>query len=93
MSTANACALCGCVRPLTFHHLVPKKLHRRAFFQKNVSRAERSAGIDICRICHDGIHDRYDEMTLGRKLNSLDALRRDDALQRHFAWAARQKKT
>lgn len=81
------------MRPLTFHHLIPKKLHRRDYFRKKFSRMELSRGIDICRFCHDGIHDRYDEMTLGKKLNSLEALRGDAALRNHIAWAARQKKT
>lgn len=88
----SACALCGAKRPLTFHHLIPRKLHRRDYFRKNFSRRELAAGVDICRLCHDALHDRYDEMTLGRKLNSLEALRSDDALRDHFAWAARQKK-
>lgn len=89
----TGCALCGSNRPLTFHHLIPKKLHRRDFFRKNYSRTELSRGIDVCRLCHDGIHDRYDEITLGKKLNTLEALRSDDTLRPHIAWAARQKKT
>lgn len=78
---------------MTFHHLIPKKLHRRAYFQKNYNRHELARGIDICRLCHDGIHDRYDEMTLGKTLNSLEMLRADEPLREHIAWAARQKKT
>lgn len=89
---SNACALCGAERPLSFHHLIPRKLHRRDFFRKNFSRLELAAGIDLCRLCHDAVHDRFDEMTLGRKLNSLEALRAEASLREHVAWAARQKK-
>jgi 5-methylcytosine-specific restriction endonuclease McrA len=86
------CALCGATRPLTFHHLIPRKLHRRDYFRKNFSRRELARGIDICRYCHNGIHDRYDEMTLGKNFSTLDALRSDEALREHFVWAGRQKK-
>lgn len=89
----GACALCGRETALTFHHLVPKKLHRRAYFQKNFTRAELSRGIAICRLCHDGIHDRFDEMTLARNYSTPEQLREDAGLRRHFAWASRQKKT
>jgi len=87
------CRLCGSERSLTFHHLIPRKLHRRVFFRNRYSRAELNRGIDICRLCHNGIHDRFDEMTLGKQFNSLERLRGDEALARHFAWASRQKKS
>ena len=45
----------------------------------------------ICRLCHDGIHDLYDEMTLAKHFASTDALLADEALARHFAWVARQR--
>ena len=47
----------------------------------------------ICRRCHTGIHRCYDEMTLGKSLNSLEALKNDVQLQTHFAWVARQRES
>lgn len=85
------CALCGRTCNLTFHHLIPRKLHRRVAFRKNFSREELNRGIDVCRLCHDAIHDFYDEMTLARSFPGLEALRRDPRLARHFEWAARHK--
>lgn len=85
------CPLCQREVTLTFHHLTPKKLHRRKFYRKRMDRLERNRGIAICRLCHDGIHDIYDESTLGKHFNSLEKLQQDAALQRHFAWVARQK--
>lgn len=87
----NRCELCGRKRPLTFHHLIPRKMHRRTRFQNEHTRMELARGIEICRICHDGIHDLYDEMTLARRLNSREALLRDDQLRQHVQWAARQR--
>jgi hypothetical protein len=76
---------------LTFHHLIPRKLHRRARFRKRYSREYLNRGIDICRQCHDGIHDRYDEMRLYRDFSSPGELAADPELRRHFDWVARQR--
>jgi len=48
-------------------------------------------GIHVCRACHRGIHRRYDEMTLGKRFNTLAKLREDADLARHFAWVGKQK--
>lgn len=88
----GVCPLCGRECALTFHHLIPRKLHRRAFFKKNFSREQLNQGIDVCRPCHDGIHDRYDELTLAKKFTSPEAMKADDSLVRHFAWVARRRR-
>ena len=85
------CPFCQRELRLTFHHLIPKKLHRRTRFRKQYSREQLNRGIDICRQCHDGIHDRYDEMTLYRDYDTPASLASDPALARYFAWVARQK--
>lgn len=86
------CALCGRRVALTLHHLIPRKVHRRTRFAKHYSRDELNRGILICRACHSGIHARYDEMTLATRFSSLEALRADEDLQRHFRWVARQRR-
>ncbi len=85
------CPCCKREAPLTFHHLIPKKLHRRVRFKRNYSRQTLSHGVYICRACHDGIHKAYDEMTLAKDFASLEALVADEALARHFEWVGRQK--
>lgn len=86
------CPLCGRETALTFHHLIPRKLHRRDYFRKNFDKATLNQGIAICRMCHNGIHRLYDEMTLAKRFASLAGLREDEALARHFAWVAKQKR-
>jgi len=85
------CALCRRCVPLTFHHLIPRKMHRRAHFRKRYSRQALGAGIDVCQRCHTGLHRLHDEMMLARQLNTLQALQEDDAVARHVDWVARQK--
>ncbi|MEQ8858989.1 MAG: hypothetical protein RIC56_10095 [Pseudomonadales bacterium] len=86
------CPFCRRHVPLTFHHLIPRKVHRRRTFQKGFSKALLGRGVAVCRDCHDGIHDRYDEMRLAREFATPEALAADTDLQRHFAWVARQRR-
>ena len=91
-SKFGTCELCRRTTHLTFHHLIPRKLHRRTRFKKHYSRQDLNRGIDICRQCHNGLHDLYDEMTLARQFSTLDALLGDEAVMRHATWVSRQKK-
>jgi len=88
---AGTCPLCQRHCLLTFHHLIPRKLHRRERFKKRYTKADLNRGVDICRLCHNGIHDLYDELTLGQRFTSLACLQQDEPLQKHFAWVAKQK--
>lgn len=88
---AGRCALCGRNCQLTFHHLIPRKLHRRTHFRKHYSKEQLSQGIYLCRPCHSGVHKLFDEMTLGKQLNSLSALKDDPRVQKHSLWVAKQR--
>ncbi|MEZ5477514.1 MAG: hypothetical protein R3E95_08550 [Thiolinea sp.] len=90
-SRQGSCPLCQRETALTFHHLIPRKLHRRPHYRKHYSREQLNQGIAICRQCHNAIHRHYDEMHLAKHLNSLETLQADPLLQRHFAWVGRQK--
>ena len=85
------CLCCCRLTWLTFHHLIPRKMHRRSHFKKHYTKNELAAGVMICRQCHNGIHRFYDEMTLAKSFSSLTALRSDPSLAEYFAWVARQK--
>lgn len=87
----GVCPCCGRTTRLTFHHLIPRHMHRRAFFRKHYSRDERNKGITICRQCHDGIHRFYSSMALAKELNTLDKLLNDEKLAAHFAWVSKQR--
>lgn len=91
VSSGDVCATCGRLTPLTFHHLIPRKVHRRTYFRRHYDRESLNRGVRICRRCHVGIHRSYDEMILAKVLNTLEALENDPVLSRHFAWVARQK--
>lgn len=85
------CACCNRSVPLTFHHLFPRKVHRRKRFQQAFSKDQLNQGIFICRLCHQGIHRRYDEVTLATRFSSLPQLLADPKLAKHFLWVGKQK--
>lgn len=85
------CCLCGRHTDLTFHHLIPRKVHRRAHFRKHVPQEQLQAGVALCRPCHKAVHRLFDEMTLARELNTLEALRAAPAMQRHIQWVRKQR--
>ncbi len=91
MNTPETCELCCRATALTWHHLIPRKLHRRNFFKKKYTREQLQARARLCRACHRGLHKLYDEMTLGKTLDSIEKLREDPVVMRHVAWVARQK--
>lgn len=88
----KTCALCGRAVPLSFHHLIPRKVHRRNHFAKHYTREQLAAGIHVCRLCHKGIHNAHDEITLAKALNTLEKLKRDEQVRRHVEWVRKQKK-
>ena len=85
------CPLCYRNARLTFHHLIPKKMHRRAHFKKRYTKQKLNEGIAICRQCHDGIHRFYSEMTLAKTLNTQKALQQDVDLANYFDWVSKQR--
>ena len=91
---ANKVGVCPCCKRytrLTFHHLIPKKMHRRTYFKKHYTKEQLQAGVNICRQCHSGIHRFYDEMTLAKQLHTLSVLQADEQLSTFFNWVSKQR--
>jgi hypothetical protein len=85
------CPCCERTTALTFHHLIPKKLHRRSRFRKHFTREQLNQGMEMCRQCHSGIHARYNEMALFLEFSEPEALLADPALKKYFAWVGKQR--
>lgn len=85
------CPFCNREVDLTFHHFIPKKVHGRKYYKKHYSKQDLNQGINICALCHKGIHRLYDETTLAKRLNNADVLLDDEALAKHFKWVSKQK--
>jgi protein-arginine kinase activator protein McsA len=84
------CALCERDRPLTFHHLIPKTLHRKPRYRKRHDPGERMAGVDLCRDCHDAVHRFIDHRRLAECYRTLEALRTHPEVAKFVAWVRRR---
>lgn len=91
MKYQTACALCSRQCQLTFHHLIPRKMHRRSYFRSHYTKAELQHGIFLCVPCHKTLHRFYDEMTLAKQFNSLAAIQADEKIQNYLVWIKKQK--
>lgn len=86
------CDLCGREKPLTFHHLIPKAVHRRKRYQKRYPKKElQTRGLEICRLCHNGIHDLISEKELAENFTTKEALLEHPGILKHIAWVKKQK--
>ena len=92
MATVGPCPCCSRQLALSFHHLIPRKVHRRGRFTRLYSKQQLAMGIYICRDCHTAIHSTYSEMELAKRFVSLDLLVSDEKLARAFSWLGRQRR-
>ncbi len=87
------CELCGRVKPLSFHHLIPRRCHRKPRYRRRYSVDElRHRGLYLCSLCHGGIHDLVpDEEELAARYHSRELLLGHEGIARHVEWARKQK--
>ena len=89
----DCCETCRRSIELSFHHLVPKKVHNKPAIQK--LHAEKSLdhyGIWVCKDCHKKIHRLYDHKTLAEEYYTLKRLKSSTEFRKFIAWVRKQKK-
>ena len=87
----TGCELCGRDKPLSFHHLIPRKCHRKKWFQRHFSRAEmQTRGLDLCRDCHRPLPRPFTEQELGRHYNTREALLEQEEIRKFMAWVKKK---
>jgi 5-methylcytosine-specific restriction endonuclease McrA len=86
------CAMCGRERQLTFHHLIPRKNHKNKWFKKKYTKEALHQGVDVCRSCHNKIHQVFDEKELGKEYNTLEKIMSNEDIQRFVEWVKKQDK-
>ncbi len=86
------CELCQREQPLSFHHLIPRKNHRKKYFKKQFKKADMTTrGAWLCKLCHNKLHQSYSEQELGKTLNTLDLIQEQDDIKTYLKWAKKQK--
>lgn len=92
-SECGRCKLCKREQPLTEHHLIPRAVHSKKRFIRLFGKQEmKRRKIDVCKLCHDGIHDLIpDEKKLAESYNTPELLMADERIQKHVEWVKKQK--
>lgn len=87
-----ACELClRTGLPLTKHHLIPRKRHRRRSAQIRFDREEMHTRIAmLCQPCHSTVHATLSEQELEAAYNTLEALAQHPDIAKFTAWARKQ---
>jgi hypothetical protein len=89
----SECELCGREVRLTFHHLIPRKVHKRTRFIRRHGKEEmRCTGLWLCKLCHSGIHTIVpNEKELAESYYTRELLLSHAGIVRHVQWARKQK--
>ena len=88
-TTCELCRRSGL--PLTKHHLIPRKRHRRRSAQLRFDREEMHTRIALlCQPCHSTVHAHLSEQELESAYNTIDALKQHPDIARFIAWAMKQ---
>ena len=86
------CELCNRSQRLSKHHLIPRALHTKKRFINRFGKEEmRNRGLQLCKLCHDGLHDIFTEKELGWTYNTRELLLADERVRKHIRWARKQK--
>lgn len=84
------CEMCGRLRVLTFHHLIPKTCHKNKWFKKNFTPEDFQSGINVCHDCHSAIHRFIPEKLLGKEYNTLELLMGHDDVKKFVEWVSKR---
>lgn len=80
------CELCNRELHITKHHLIPKSKSRTKRGRKRYTKNRCSETIDICRPCHDNIHNNFKESTLEIYINTLELLKQQPEISSFTEW-------
>ena len=89
----NNCELCRRELELTFHHLIPKKMHnKRPIKRKFEPEYLNSYGIWICEDCHKMIHRTLKHNELAFIFNTKEKLLEQEEIKKFVDWVSKQDK-
>jgi hypothetical protein len=87
------CELCGCDAASSFHHLIPRTLHKNKWFKKRYTRKQLQSGIDVCGDCQRAIHDLIpDEKEMGRYYGTMEELLSHPQVARYVGWKRKRSR-
>ena len=92
ISCPDACVLCNRSLPLTFHHVIPKLIHKRRWVRQQHSSEQLQEGIWVCKPCHSAIHRFIDHAELARSFHTVEQLKSHEDLGPYIRWSSNQRR-
>lgn len=87
---ASACEICDrSWIPLTYHHLIPKQMHAKAFKRGWHEQWRLNSVAWLCRACHSFVHRMASNEELAKELWTVERLMEREDLQAWAKWIAR----
>lgn len=84
------CQLCEADPIHSFHHFIPRTVHRNKWFKKRFTKVEmRTSGLELCKQYHEMLHELISEKELGRQFNTRDKLVAHPEVAKYLAWKRR----
>ncbi len=81
------CDLCGRIKILSSHHLIPVTLHKNKWFKKKYNKTTmKEEKISLCRDCHLFLHKHFAPKTLAREYNTLESLHKNVEVKKFVAF-------
>lgn len=91
-SCPDRCVLCERDLPLTFHHVIPKLVHKRRWVKERYSPEELQTGIWVCKPCHSAIHRFIEHADLARSFHTIEQLKSHEDLGKFIRWSTKQRR-
>ena len=94
MSDIEVCELCERTNmKLTFHHLIPRKMHDKKYIQKLHPTIEFNRyGIYLCIPCHNQLHTLFSHKDLAIEFYSIERIKTSEKMKAAIKFNAKQKK-
>lgn len=87
------CALCEREQPLTFHHLIPKKVHKKSRVVKKYTREEmHTKGLWLCTDCHATIHLQIGHLELALHYQTVEDFLAHEPIRKFVNWVKKQER-
>lgn len=88
----QSCELCQREKPLQFHHLIPKRLHKKRFYRLKYDKEFLAhQGIWLCPECHRQLHLLFTHEELGRRYHTLEAILDSEKVQKFLRYIRKKK--
>ena len=91
---SSKCALCHRYDvKLTFHHLIPKKMHSKNYIKKQHPCLDLNTyGVKLCIPCHKTIHQNISHKNLAQRFYTLELLLTNELVRNAVNFNSKQTK-